>query len=181
MNRWKTEDFWGARKLFDNIIKGTYNYGVVQSLSHVCFFVTLRTAAFQAPLSFTISWSLLRFTSFELVMLSNHLNLCCPLLLPSVFPSIKVFCNESVLRIRWPKYQSFSISPSNEYSGLISVRIDWSPCSPRDSQASSPPPQFEGINSSVLCLLHGPTLTSVLEKTYFGYMGLCQQSDVSAF
>ena len=86
------------------------------------------TAARQAYLSFTISRSLLGFTSIESVMPSNHLILCCPLLLPpSIFPSIRVFSNESALRIRWPKYWSlsFSISPSNLYSGLISFRIDW--------------------------------------------------------
>ena len=83
-------------------------------------------AAHQAPLPFTISKSLLSFMSIELVMPSNHLILCHPLLLlPSIFPSIRVFSNESVLRIRWPKYWSFSISPSNEYSRLISFRIDW--------------------------------------------------------
>ena len=85
-------------------------------------------AACQASLSFTISQSLLRFMSIEMVTLSNHLILCCLLLLlPSVFPSIKVFSNESALRIRWPKYWcfSFSINLSNEYSGLISFRIDW--------------------------------------------------------
>ena len=81
----------------------------------------------QASLSITNSWSLLKLLSIELVMPSNHLIFCCPLLLPSIFPSIRVFSNESVLRIRWPKYWgfSFSISPSNEYSGLISFRIDW--------------------------------------------------------
>ena len=99
---------------------------VVQLLSHVLLFATPRTAACQAFLSFTISWSLLRFMSMELVMLSNHLIFCHSLLLlPSVFPSIRVFANESALRIRWPQYSSFSISPSNEYSGLISFRIDW--------------------------------------------------------
>ena len=83
------------------------------------------TEALQAPLSFTISWSLLRYVSIESVMLSNHLILCHPLLLwPSIFPSVKVFSNKSVLYIRWPKYWSFSISPSNEYSGLSSFRID---------------------------------------------------------
>ena len=85
-------------------------------------------AAHQAALSFTISWSLLKFMSIESVMPSNHLGLCYPfLLLPLIFPSIRVFSSESVLCIRWPKYWSwsFSISPSNEYSGLISVRIDW--------------------------------------------------------
>ena len=82
----------------------------------------------QAYLSFTISWSLLKLMTIESVMPSNHLVLCCPLLLlPSMFPSIRVFSNESVLRIRWPKYWSFSfnISPSNEYSVLISFRMDW--------------------------------------------------------
>ena len=85
------------------------------------------TAARQAPLSSTITQNLLRFMSLESVMLSNHLILCLPLLLPSIFPSIRVFSNELALRIRWPKYGSFSfnISPSNEYSGLVSFRIDW--------------------------------------------------------
>ena len=101
---------------------------VVQPLSHVQYFVTSWSAAFQASLSFTISWSLLKLMSIELVMPSNHLVLCCPLLLlHSVFPRIRVFSNESALCIRWPKYWSFSfdIGPSNEYSGLISFRIDW--------------------------------------------------------
>ena len=84
------------------------------------------TAAHQAPLSHTISQSLLKVMSIESVISSNHLILCHPLLLiPSVFPSIPVFSNESVLWVRWPKYWSFSISPSNEYSGLISFRINW--------------------------------------------------------
>ena len=94
--------------------------------SRVRLFVTPWTAAYQASLSFTISQSLLQLMSIELVMLSNHLILCCPLLLlPSIFPTIRVFANESALQIRWPKFWSFSISPSNEYSGLISFRIDW--------------------------------------------------------
>ena len=99
-----------------------------QSLSRVCLFVTPGTVACQASRSITNSWSLLKLMSIELVMPSNHLILCRPLLLPpSVFPSIRIFSNESVLRIRWPKYWSFSfnISPSKEYSGLISFRIDW--------------------------------------------------------
>ena len=90
----------------------------------------------QAPLPFTISWSLLKFMSIELVMPSNHLSLCHPLLLlPSIFPSIRVFSNELALCTGWPKYWSFSINLSSEYSELISFRIDWfdSPCSPRDS------------------------------------------------
>ena len=91
-------------------------------------FATPWTAAHQASLSITNSWSLLKLMSIESVMPSNHLIFCCPLLLPpSIFPSIRVFSSESVLHIWWPKYWSFSfsISPSNEYSGLISFRIDW--------------------------------------------------------
>ena len=100
----------------------------VQSLSHGQFFATPWTAACQASWSITNSQSLLKLMSIEAMMPSNHLILCCPLLLlPSIFPSIRVFSNESVLHIRWPKYWSFSfsISPSNEYSRLISFRIDW--------------------------------------------------------
>ena len=101
---------------------------VFQSLSHVRHFATPWTAARQASLSFTISQSLLKLISIESVMPSNHIVLCHPLLLlPSIFPSIRVFSNESVLHIRWPKYWSFTftISPSSEYSGLISFRIVW--------------------------------------------------------
>ena len=101
--------------------------GPVQLLSCVQLFVTPRTAARQASLSITNSWSLLKLMSIASVMPSNHLILCHPLLLlPSIFPSIRVFSNELVLCIRWPKHWSFSfsISPSNEYSGLISCRID---------------------------------------------------------
>ena len=101
---------------------------VVQSLSHVRLFATTWTAAHHASLSITNSWSLLKLMLIESVMPSNHLILCRPLLLqPSIFPSIRVFSNESALRIRWPKYWSFSfsISPSSEYSGLISFRMDW--------------------------------------------------------
>jgi len=100
----------------------------VQSLSRVWLFATPWTAIHQASLSIMNSWSLLKLMSIELVMPYNLLTLCRPLLLPpSVFPSIRVFSNESVLHIRWPKYWSFhfSISPSNEYSGLISFRMDW--------------------------------------------------------
>ena len=102
-------------------------FSSVQSLSRVRLFVTPWTAAHQASLSITNSRSLLRLISIELVISSNHLNLCHPLLLPSIFPSIRVSSNELVLCIRWPKYWSFSFSISlfNEYSGLISFRIDW--------------------------------------------------------
>ena len=106
-----------ARKVFSSF----------QSLSLARFFATPWTAARQASLSITNSWSLLKLMSIESVMPSNHLILCCPLLPPSIFPSIRVFSNESVLHIRWPKYWSFSFSIShcNEYSGLISFRIGW--------------------------------------------------------
>ena len=109
-------------------ISGNYSAWIfVQSLSCVRLSeCSSLTAACQVPLSIIISGAFLRFISIKLVMLSNHLILCCPLLLlPSIFPSIRVFPNESAIRIRWPKYWSFSISPSNEYSGLISFRIDW--------------------------------------------------------
>ena len=103
-------------------------FSSVQLLSHIQLFATPWAAAHQASLSITNSQSLLKLMSIELVMPSNHLIFCHPLLLlPSIFPSIRVFSNESVIRIRWPKYWSFSfsISPSNEYSGLIAFKIDW--------------------------------------------------------
>ena len=115
----------GARSLL--VFEGHLRH-VVQSLSRVQLFVTAWTVAHQASLPFTISRSLLKLMSIESMMLPNHLILCHPLLLlPSVFSSIRVFSNESALRMRWPKYWSFSfsISPSSEYSGLISFRIDW--------------------------------------------------------
>ena len=101
-------------------------FSSVQSFSHVLLFTTPWTAEYQPSLSTTNSLSLLKLVSIESVMPSNHLILCHPLLLlPSIFPSIRVFSNESVLHIRWPKYWSFAFSPSNEYSGLISFMIDW--------------------------------------------------------
>ena len=135
----------------------------VQSLSCVQLFVTPCTAAYQASLSFTNSWSLLKLMSIESVMPSSHLFLCHPfLLLPSIFPSIRVFSKESVLHIRWPKYWSFSfnISPSN--SGPISFRMDWLDLlAVQGTQESSPTLQFKSINSSVISFLYGPTLTSI--------------------
>ena len=109
-------------KIFNTVI-----ISPVQSLSRVQLFATPWTAAYQVSLSITNSQSLLRLMSIESVMPSNRFILCHPLLLPSIFPSIRVFSNESALCIRWPKYWSFSfsISPSNEYSGLISFRMDW--------------------------------------------------------
>ena len=124
----------------------------------------------------------------ESVIPSNHLILCHALLLPSIFPSIRVFSNESALLIQWPKYWSFSfsISPSNAYSGLISFRMDWFDllAVQGDFQESSPAPQLESINSAVLNLFYGPSLTSVhdyWENHGFDLMDLCRQSDVSAF
>ena len=105
-----------------------FQFSSVQSLSCVRLFETPWTIAVQASLSVTNSWSLLKLKSIKLVMPSNHFLLYCPLLLlPSVFPSIRVFSNESILCIRWPKYWSFnfSISPSNKHRGLISFRMDW--------------------------------------------------------
>ena len=124
------------------------------------------TLAQQASLSITNSWSLLKLMSIELVMPSNLLILCRPLLfLPTVFPSMRIFSNESALPIRWPKYWSFSfsISPSNEYSGLISFRVDWFDilAVQRTFQESSPTPQFKNINSLTLSFLYSPTLTSI--------------------
>ena len=113
-------------KLIKTRKKSCYCFNSVKLLSHVWIFAIPWTAACQASLSITNSQSLFKLMSIESVMPSNHLILCLTLLLPpSIFPSIRVFSNESVLRIRWPKYWSFSISPSNEYSGLISFRMDW--------------------------------------------------------
>ena len=99
----------------------------VQSLSHVQLFTTTWTVVHQASLSITKSRCLLKLMPIKSAMPPNYLNLCCPLLQTSIFPRIRVFSNESVLRIRWPKYwgSNFSISPSNEYSGMISIRIYW--------------------------------------------------------
>ena len=129
--------------------------------------------------------------SVESVMPSNHLILCCPLLLlPSIFPNIRIFSNESALYIRWPKYWSFSfsISPSNEHSGLISFRVDrvdWLDLlAILGTLKSSPTPQFKSINSLALSLLYGPALTSIHDywKNHsFDYIDSCWQSSDSAF
>ena len=121
--------------------------------------------ALQASLSITNSWSLPKLMSIELAMPSKHLILCHPLLLlPSIFPSIRDFSNKSVLLIRWPKYWSFtfSISPSNEYSGLISFRMDWLDLlAVQGTLKSSPTPQFKSINSSVFSFLYSPNFTFI--------------------
>ena len=170
---------------FDPYINSTISS--VQSLSHVQLFATPWTASRQASMSITNSWSLLKLMPIESVMPSNPVILCHPLLLPpSIFPSTRVFSNESVLCIRRPKYWSFSfnISPSNEYSGLISFRLVWSLCSSRDSQESSLTPQFKSINSLALSFLYSPILTSIHDywKNHsLDQMDLCWQSNVSAF
>ena len=119
----------------------------------------------QASLSIAISQSLFKLMPIESVMPSSHLILCCPLLLlPPIPPSIRVFSNESTLRMKWPKYWSFSfsISPSNEHTGLISFKMDWLDLlAVQQTLESSPTPQFKSINSSALSFLHSPTLTSI--------------------
>ena len=136
---------------------------VVQPLSRLWLFTTPWTATHQASLSFTNSQSLLKTMSIEWVS-ANYLILFCPIFLfPSIFPSIKVYSNESALCIRWPKFWSFSIIPSNEYSGLISFRIDWFDLLvvQQTLKESSPAPRFKSINSSVLSLLYSPTFTAI--------------------
>ena len=116
------------------------------------------TAVRQASLSFTISQSLLKSMSIESVMPSNHLTLYHPLLLPSILPSIRVVSSKSALCIRWLKYWSFSISPSNEYSGLISFRVDWFDLLAAQGILKS---LLQNYSSSTLSLLYGPTLISI--------------------
>ena len=154
-----------VRKPLDGFL---VSFSSVQSVSHVCLFATAWTAARQASLSITNSRSLLKLMFIESVMPSNHLILCRPLLLlPSIFPSIRVFSNESVLHIRWPKHWSFrfSISPSNEYSRLISFWIDWLDLLAVQGtlKECSPTPQFKSISSSVLSFLYSPTLTFIFD------------------
>ena len=169
-------------------LKNGIQFSSVQSLSHIKLFSTSWTAARQASLSITISWSLFKLMSIESVMPSNHLVLCCPLLLlPSLFPSIRVFSNEVVLCIRWPKYWSFSfriVLPMNiqdwfplGWTGLISLLS-------KGLSRVFPKPQFKSINSLLLSLLCGPTLKSIHDywKNHsLDYMDLCQQSNASTF
>ena len=136
-------------------------FSSVQVLSHVRLFVTPWTAARQVTLSITNSRSLPKLMSIESVMPSNHLILCRPLLFPpSVFPSIRVFSNESVLRIRWPEYWSFSfnVSPSNEHPGLISFSMEWLDLLAVQGTLKS---LLKSINSLVLSFLYSPNLTSI--------------------
>ena len=157
----------------------------VQSLSLVCLFATPWTAARKASLSITNSQSLLKFVSIESMMPSNHLILCHPLLLlPSIFPSIRVFSNESALHMKWPKYWSFSfsISPSSEHPGLIQPWTGWISLQSKGlsrvfSNTTVQKHQFFGAH-----LLHNPTLTSIHDhwKNHsFGHTDLCQQSKLN--
>ena len=137
---------------------------IVYSLSHVQLFAAAWPAAYQASLSITNSQSLLKLMSIESAMPSSHLILCRPLLQPSVFPSIRIFSNESVLCIRWPKYWSFSfsISSSNQYSGLISFQMDWLDLlAVQRNLKSLLQHHFKSINSLALSFIYIPTLTSI--------------------
>ena len=184
---------WGTSKLFQNLLHQftfpliVYCCSVAQSCLILCNPVDNSTPNF---LSFTISQSLLRHISIESMMPSKLPILhCFFLLLPSIFPSIRVFSDESSLHITWPKYWnfSFSISPSSEYSGLISFRTDWFDLLAVHGTLKSqfyPAPDFERIISLTLSLLYGPILTSMHDywKSHsFDYMNLCQQGNVSAF
>ena len=143
-----TIDYYSAIKNNETMPFAATWISSVQLLSQVRLFRTPWIPAGQASLSITNSRSLLKLTFIKLVMPSNHLILCCPLVLPSIFTSIRVFSNESALRIRRPKYWSFSfnISPSNEHSGLISFRMDWLDLlAVQGTQESSPTPQFKSI------------------------------------
>ena len=157
-----------------------YKASSVQLLSHVQLFANPWTAARQASLSITKSWSLLKFMSIESMMPSNHLVLCPPLLLlPSIFPNIRVFTNESVLPIRWPKYWSFSfsISLSIEDSGLISFRMDWLDLlAVQGTLKDLLQPHSSKHQFLALSFLYSLTLTSIHDY----WMDLCWQSNVSA-
>ena len=162
-------------------------FSPIQLLSHVQLFATPWTAAHQASLSITNSRSLLKLMSIKSVMSSNHLILCRPLLLlPSIFPRIRVFPNESVLCIRWLKYWSFSFSPSSEYSGLISFRIDWFDLLGVQGTLKSLLKRHSSKASILWCSaffmiqLSHPYVTTG-KNLSFDYMDLCQQNTVSAF
>ena len=162
------DNVFGVLKIWEPL---SLYFVVVQSLSYIWLFATSWTVALQDPLSSTIFWSLPRFMSIESVMPSNHVILCHSLfLLPSIFPSIRVFSNELTCIIYWPKYWSLGFNTSEEYSGLPSFRVDWFDLHVvQRIRESSPAPQFKNINSSVLSLLYGPTLTSICEDYWKNY------------
>ena len=161
--------FWGQLEFSwccSNVTISPRVYVLSQLLSRVRLLVTPWTAACQASLSFTVSQNLFKLMSLESEMSSNHLILCHRLLMPSIFPSIRVFSNELVLRIRWPKYWnfSFSISPSNEYSGLISFRIDWFDffAAPREGHSISIEKGKEILICSIFIVLNWGAITHLL-------------------
>ena len=160
---------------------------VVCLLIHVQLFATPRSGSIPGFLSFTIFTIFLTLMSIELVMPSNHLILCCPLLLPSIFPSIRVFSNELALHVRWPKYRSFifSISHSDEYSGWISFRIDWFELLGVQWTLKSLLQHYNSKASIFWCsaffMVHLSHPYMTIGKKSFDYTDLCQQSDVSAF
>ena len=168
--------------------KGIHHSVSVRSLSRVRLFATPWTH--QAPLSSTLSWSLLKFMFIELVILSNHLILCCPLLLlPSILPSIRVVSNELALHLRWPEYWSisFSTNPSNEYSGLISFRMSWFDLLAVQGTLKSLL-QYHSSNASILrcsafftVQLSHPYMTTGKTIALTRQTELCWQSNVSAF
>ena len=185
MRKWIAVNEWlRFCKLKRNVFIQEKMVSSVQSLSHVRLFATPWTAACQSSLSITNSCGLLKLMSIQSVMPSNLLILCHPLLLlPSIFPSIGVFSNESVIRIRWSKYWSFSISPSNEYSGMISFKMDQLDLFVVQGtlKCSSPTLQFKSIKSLVLSSLYSPTLTSIhnyWKNHSLDYVDLCRQSNV---
>ena len=165
------------KKVMTANLDNSVQFSSAQSLSHVQLFATPRTSARQASLSITNSQSLLKLMSVESVMPSNHLILCHPILLsPSVFPSIRVFSSKLFLRIRWPKYWSFSFSPSNEYSALISFRIDWLDLLAIQGTRKS---LLQHHSSKAPILRHSAFLIAQLSHQYMT-IDLCWQSDVSA-
>ena len=179
-----------TRKMTQKFIKLLHPVFVVQSLSHVWLFATPWTIARQASLSFTISWNLLKLMPIESVMPSNHLILYCPLfLLPSVFPSIRVFSSELTLCIWWPEYRSFSfsISPSNEYSDLVSFRTDWFDLLAIQGTLKSLLQHHHSKASLLWCSaffmvqLSHDYLHDYWKNHCFDYMDLSQQNDVFVF
>ena len=188
VSRYRATWQWGTRMYSSQELEVMRSWSSVQLLSCVQLFVTPWTAALQAFLSITNIRSLLKLTSVKWVMPSKHRILCHPLLLlPSIFPSLRVFSSESVLHIRWPNYWSFSfsITPSNEYSGLIYFRMDWFDLFAVQGTLKSL--LHHGLKASALqcsAIFYGPTLTSIHDywKNHsFDYIDLCWQSDISAF
>ena len=155
---------FSSSSIADCVEGGLWCFSSVQLISCVRLFATPRTAACQASLSITNSRSLLKLLSIKSEIPSNYLILCCPLLLlPSIFPTIRIFSSESALGIRWPNCWrfNFSVTPSNEYSGLISFRIRFDLLVVQGACESSPTPQFKSTNSLALSFLHSLTLTSI--------------------